>query len=613
MAIAIVVIGKPLLAPLALGFIIAFVLTPIVRRLESLGVGRIPSVLTIVAILTISLLFLGAQLISQLNALIVELPQHRQDIEEKMASFRTSPDSPISRVMDVAKEMLGEFGGSNAVSLREDVQRVEIVQENTAMPWVESASRVLSDTLEPLAVALVVIVLVVYMLTCREDLRSRFLALIGNRHLTSATTIVNESSSRLGNYLLGLVGVNFVFACCFGGALYLLGVPYAAVWSAVTFVFRFVPLLGSFVSMLLPLSVSLLFMPGWFVPICVAVIYLSLEGFTGNVLEPWLFGKSVGMNPFALLIAIMFWTWAWGAIGLMMATPMSLMLATLGRHISFLRSLDFLLSDSRPLPAYLVYFQRLLANDVFEAEALLKSIIAKRGLPFVVDKIAIRSMSHSDRELKGKEISNELHRLVGQRNEALLWKIMGNVGTGSTPEIPPSADGTPNDTAIAKTQKGFAISLGGERTNASLRVVELACQKISWSLGHSLNQGNIRKITEGGVSIVLVSSLPSNPIEVIEAFSKRLRNAGYAGWIVVGHYRLKSLDSSAKKRLKDAGVDYSSHRLHAICRIINFATEGSTDSDSSAASNAVRSGSASNPLDAPFIETPTPKIASSMI
>ena len=126
--------------------------------------------------------------------------------------------------------------------------------------------------------------------------------------------------------------------------------------------------------MLLPLSVSMLFLPGWVVPISVVAIYLTLELITCNLVEPLLFGKSVGMNPFALLIAIMFWTWAWGPLGLLMATPLSLMLATLGRHIPYLRSLDFLLGDARALPAHLVYFQRLLANDINEADALLASI-----------------------------------------------------------------------------------------------------------------------------------------------------------------------------------------------------------------------------------------------
>jgi predicted PurR-regulated permease PerM len=572
MAILILLLGKPLLAPIALSFILAFVLTPVVRRLEYFGIGRLASVLLIVVSLTVVTVLLGAQLISQLNALVTELPQHREEIESKLASFRTGPDSPITQVVDLFNQLLGNAEFLASAEVASDVQRVAIVDEKSPIPWIASAPKLIADIIEPLASIVVVIVLVVYILISREDLRNRFFAVIGNRHLTSITTIVNESSSRMGNYLLGLVGVNFGFALCFGIVLYLLDVPYSAVWSAVTFVFRFVPLLGSFVSMLLPVSVSLLFMPGWLVPIFVIAFYLTLELITANLLEPWLFGKSVGMNPFALLIAIMFWTWAWGPIGLMMATPLTLILATLGRHIPYLRSFDFLLSDARPMPAHLVYFQRLLANDMGEAETLLRSVFAKRGLPFVVDKIGIRSMTHSDRELRSKEISTELHGLVGQRNDALLWKIVTDSEFNTVPKTDKAAlehDAT-NSTNVL-IQKAFGISLGGERTNIALRVVAISCPKLELSLGHSLSPATSKLIAKEDFSVVVISALPTNPLEVIEAFARRLRSDGFTGWIAVGNWRVKSLDSTARRRLKEAGVDYASHRLHSLCRILKYA------------------------------------------
>ncbi len=581
MAIAIILFGKPLLAPISLSFILAFVLTPLVRRLESIGFGRLTSVLLIVTSLIVAAALMGAQLISQLNALVTELPQHRQEIEAKLASFRTGSNTAVSQIIDLSKQVLGNvesLGDSQGAS---DIQRVAVVDEKSPIPWITSAPKLIADVVEPLVSAVLVIVLVVYMLVSREDLRNRFLALIGNRNLTGMTTIVNESSSRLGNYLLSLVCVNLAFALCFGMALYFLNVPYAAVWGAVTFVFRFVPLLGSFVSMLLPLSVSMLFMPGWIVPTAVVIIYLALEGIAGNILEPWLFGKTVGMNPFALLIAIMFWTWAWGPFGLMMATPLSLILATLGRHLPYLKSLDFLLSDARPLPAHLVYFQRLLANDLGEAEALLRSIISKRGLPFVVDKVAIRCMAHSDRELKGKAISNELHRQLGQFNDALLWKILASNDQDSVSKKERAAlESEGMDATNVGYQKAFGISLGGERTNVALRAVAIAVPKIEWTLGHSLSATTSKLIASGDFSIVLISSLPTNPWEVIESFSKRLRREGFTGWIAVGNWRIKTFNSSVRKRLKDSGVDYSSHRLHALCRILNYANESLNDSRS---------------------------------
>ena len=574
LVILIILIGKPLLAPIALSFILAFVLTPIVRQMERLGIGRLASVLLIVIGLAVATTLMGTQLVSQINALVTELPQHRGEIEAKLASFQTGPNSSLTQLVEFAKQLLGNVESLANAELPSNVQQVTIVEQKFTMPWLASAPKLIADIVEPLASALVVIVLVVYILISREDLRNRFFALIGNRHLTSITTIVNESSSRMGNYLLGLVCVNFGFALVFGIVLYSLDVPYSAVWSAVTFVFRFVPLVGSFVSMLLPVCVSLLFMPGWFAPVVVIAVYLTLELGTANLLEPWLFGKSVGMNPFALLIAIMFWTWAWGPIGLVMATPLSLILATLGRHIPLLKSFDFLLSDSRPLPVHLVYFQRLLANDLIEAEKLLQSVSAKRGLPFVVDKVAIRSMAHSDRELSRKEISSELHRLVSHRNDALLWKVMSDSEAKAKPKMDQDDSLIPQDTqSILNSHRAFGISLGGERTNAALRVVAISCPRLEFSQGHSLTPETSKQIVVENYSMVVISAIPSNSWEIIEAFARRLRSDGYTGWIAVGNWRVKSFDNSIRHRLKQSGVDYASHRLHSVCRIASYASE----------------------------------------
>lgn len=581
LVIAIILFGKPLLAPIALSCILAFVLTPLVRQLETFGIGRLASVLVVVISLTMATVLLGIQLFSQLNSLLTELPQHKGEIEAKLASFRLSPDSSIGQMAELSKQLLSDDKTLTKADGVVAIQKVTVVNEKSPLPWFDSAPKLIGDVIEPLASAVVVIVFVLYILISREDLRNRFLALIGNRHLTSMTTIVNESSNRMGNYLLGLVSVNFGFALCFGIALYLLDVPYSVLWGAVTFVFRFVPLLGSFVSMLMPVSVSLLFMPGWFVPISVVAIYLGLEFVTGNLLEPWLFGKSVGMNPFALLIAIMFWTWAWGPIGLVMATPLSLILATLGRHLPYLKSFDYLLSDSRPLPAHLIYFQRLLADDVGEAETLLKSIMSKRGLPFIVDKIAIRSLTHSDRELKSKKISTESHGLVGQRSDAILWKIMTDVQKASSPLLEQNdLDGDQSNCLESKRQKAFGISLSGERTNVALRAAAIECPCIEISVGHSLGSGTSKRIASQDYSFVVISSLPTNPWEAIESFSQRLRRDGFKGWIAVGNWRVKSIDIALKRRLKEAGVDYVSHRLHALCRMLSYASDALHDVNS---------------------------------
>ena len=167
MAIAIILFGKPLLAPLSLSFILAFVLTPVVRWLEKHGLGRISAVGLIVTLLTFVTLFLGAQLASQLNHLVTELPQHKQEIETKLAGFRTGSSSTVGQIIDISKEMLGNIGVSDPSVEPIEVQKVTIVEGNSTMPWLTSIPSIILPIVEPIASAVVVIVLVVFMLVSR--------------------------------------------------------------------------------------------------------------------------------------------------------------------------------------------------------------------------------------------------------------------------------------------------------------------------------------------------------------------------------------------------------------------------------------------------------------
>jgi len=92
-----------------------------------------------------------------------------------------------------------------------------------------------------------------------------------------------------------------------------------------------------------------------------------------------------------------------------------------------------------------------------------------------------------------------------------------------------------------------------------------------------MNTASSKRIATGNFSIVVFSSLPTNPLQLIESFSRRLRKNNFNGWIAVGNWRIKSIDSNLRRRLKEAGVNYATHRLNSLCRILNFAAEFSND------------------------------------
>ncbi len=410
LAVFIIVIGKPVLAPIALSVLVTFILTPVVTFAESYRLPRWLSVTMAVGAVAVVFVGLSFALVGQLHQLAIEIPTHTKEIEAKIESVRGSSGEYFQQVWATIDQTTKSFSAAEE-SIGENDKYV-VVQESKT-PWVFSViPAVVLPALEPLTTFTLVLVLSVFMLFKREDLRNRFLALLGRTRLSGTTKLLSDASHRLSRYLLGLLAVNFGFAVAFTFAIYMLGIPYAAVWGTVTFFFRFVPLLGSSISMCLPLLVSIAIVPGWFAPIGVILVYLALEGITGNIIEPLLFGQSVGMNPFAILVALMFWTWAWGPLGLMLATPLSLVVVTLGRHLPCFSPLNLLFGDNRPLRPSTVLFQRLLASDLKESRAVLDRALEQYGIEYAIQFVAVGAIVHSRREHRIGNISQKDEQYV---------------------------------------------------------------------------------------------------------------------------------------------------------------------------------------------------------
>lgn len=411
LSVIILIVGKPVLAPIALSILITFILTPVVTFAESYRLPRWLSVLLAVGAVAAVFIGLTVALVGQLHELAKEIPNHAKEIQAKIEAVKGTGGELFSQVWASVEQVTGSFTMAAEDSLGE-VEKTVVVQESKTPWFVSMIPAVVVPALEPLTSFLLVLVLTVFMLIRREDLRNRFLALLGKTRLSGTTKLLSDASHRLSRYLLGLLTVNFGFAVVFAIAIFLLGIPYAAVWGTVTFFFRFVPLLGSSISMCLPLLVSIAIVPGWVAPVGVVAIYLALEGITGNVIEPLLFGQSVGMNPFAILVALMFWTWAWGPLGLMLATPLSLVAVTLGRHLPCFSPLNLLFGDNRPLRPSIVLFQRLLASDLKESRAILARAKDQHGIEYAVQYVAIGAISHARHELRTGNINKNDKALV---------------------------------------------------------------------------------------------------------------------------------------------------------------------------------------------------------
>lgn len=402
--VAILYFAKHVIIPLALAVLLAFILTPIVVALQRRGLSRIPAVLTVVCLTFLVLGAVGWGVGLQVQRLVRDLPSHKEVIQQKIDSLRGSDDGAIAKLIRMIEEISSGAPDAAASAKKDaDDSRVPPADRNKAAdlgkdrPVIfaetekpsafERLYKVVDPVLEPLAITGLVVILVVFMLIKREDLRNRVIGLLGHGHLTGTTRVLVDTAERLSSFLLSQLLVNAGFGIVFGISLFFLGVPYAFLWAFLTALLRFVPYIGSWIAVAFPLLLSFAIALSWTQPVLVLILFAVFDIVTANVVEPLVFGHSTGMAPIALLIAAAFWSWLWGPIGLVLSTPLTVCLVVLGQHIPRFKFLALLLGDEPALPPHASYYQRLLARDREEATDVIRKYVEAHGLEKVFDHV----------------------------------------------------------------------------------------------------------------------------------------------------------------------------------------------------------------------------------
>jgi predicted PurR-regulated permease PerM/GAF domain-containing protein len=398
LVIAALYFGQEILVPLALAFLLGFVLDPMVTRLKRWGLPR-PAAVGVVVVLALGLI-VGAGIVlgSQVKALSTELPTFQQNIKHKLGELRASLRSPgaldgVVKTMNTVRnevETLPPPETSGGGAAKAPVQRVQI--EGKGATPVETAMGWLSAVAGPLATAGIVLVFVVLVLLDRQDLRDRFVRLLG-MSLHRSTDAMDEAGERIGKYLRMQLLVNVSYGIPMGVGLWFIGVPGALLWGALAAVMRFVPYVGPMISAVFPLLLAFAIDPGCSLVLWTLGLILLLELVSNNVIEPWLYGSSTGLSAMSLMVSATFWTVLWGPIGLIMSTPLTVCLLVVGRHLPQLQWLHVLLGSQPALDPPTRLYQRLLAEDVDEAvEVALDSVEGAENVVEFYDGVAIAAL-----------------------------------------------------------------------------------------------------------------------------------------------------------------------------------------------------------------------------
>ncbi len=397
--IAALYLGREVLIPITLAVLLTFVLSPVVTLLRRIHVPRVLAVLFAVVFAISIILAVGSVIGMQVASLASDLPRYANTIERKVNTIESFVSSRVEsvekRLGRGEKASPGEAATPNPASTAPEGTApkpvpVEVQQPSPAPLTI--AQRILSPVLSPLEELLIVLIVAIFVLLQKDDLRDRLIRLFGSSDLHRTTLAMDDAAHRLSRYFLAQLAINTMFGVIIGLGLYIIGVPSPVLWGIIGTLLRFVPYIGSFIAAVLPTALAAGVDPGWGMGVETAALFVLVETITGQFIEPMVYGHSTGLSPAAVVIAAIFWTWIWGPVGLILSTPLTLCLVVLGRHVDRLEFLDVILGDQPALTPVENFYQRMLAGDTDEAQDQAEHLLKERSLSSYYDEVVLKGL-----------------------------------------------------------------------------------------------------------------------------------------------------------------------------------------------------------------------------
>ena len=534
-AAAILYLAREVLIPLALAILRSFLLAPLVRRLEGWRLGRVFSTLVAVAIAVSAIAGIGWIATKQALSLTAKLPEYRANISKKIRAVREPQEGSLGKAAEAIKDLESEAApGAAPLAVTETPPTALAALREMVGPFVH-----------PVGTALAVVVFTILLLLNRENMRERLIGLIGTQRINITTQALGEASYRVSSYLYMQLVVNACFGIPFALALWLIGIPNAMLWGLLGTLLRFIPYAGVWVAVTMPAVLAFAIFDGWSEVAWVLGVFLILELFLVNVLEPWLYGRSAGLSAIAIILAALFWTWLWGPVGLLLAVPLTVCIAVMGRYIPELGYLNVLLGVEPVLPPEARFYQRLVARDRDEAMMLADEYAAEHGQAALFDTLLIPALTLIETDRHKGALEPETERFAFDTTRQILDELR--------------EDGT-ETTAAAHVCILPARDQADELAGAMLARLLPGAQLFS---AKSLAAETLEQIGDGACRVMCISAVPPQAASHASYLARRLKKQFPKLRIVLALWTNEGVDK-VRPRLASAGIDEVATRLPEV-------------------------------------------------
>jgi predicted PurR-regulated permease PerM/methanogenic corrinoid protein MtbC1 len=573
--------ARVMFVPLALAILFTFVLTPVVSLLERIHFPRFIAVSLAVVVSVTGFGVIGWTVGNQLIDVTNQLPFYKSNIREKIDAIRAPGSHNLDKAANTMKEIGKEIAdapsapddGVESKSRGSLNSRSTTGQKTSPVQVLQPASNpleTLNSVVTPLGSIIIVIVLTVFMLAGREDLRNRLIGLVGDGHLNLMTQALDDAGSRVSRYLLLQLLINSCFGLVIGLGLYFIGLPNALLWGALAAALRFLPYLGSPMAAILPILLSLAIFSGWTRPLETIGLYAVVELLVANVFEPLIYGAQTGISSFAILFAAIFWTLIWGPIGLLLSTPLTVCLVVIGRHVPSLNFLNIMLGDQPVLSPEAHFYQRLLAADQLEAKQVLEDYLKTSTLEELYDSVVIPALALAEQDRHRDDLDDVTERFICHSTKELLEEIgeKSKEEGGDAEQVAEDSETlAPATLANGKAGLAFTVVCVPARDEADEIVGIMLAQLLeragyqAQALAIGTTSEMLEEVKEAAPDIICISALPPFALLHARDLYKRLRVNNPKARVIIGLWKFGGDPLKAAARLNIGANDKFSASL----------------------------------------------------
>ena len=301
----ILVEGKPILMPLVVSGFLAIIIQPLVMRLESWKFPRPVAIISILLILALFLPLIGFVLFKQGAAIARDMPEISEKMTQINESFLLFIDSRLGISTADQTELFND--GFN-----------QLISSGGAI-----LQGTFSATANMLAYIALIPVFVFLMLLYRERFREFIVAVSDKGDRKDVDDVINNGMAVIQNYVAGLALVVLIMAVMNVAGLFLLGIPYAVFFGVLAALLAVIPYVGVIIGSIPPIIIAILMTDSLMYPLGVIILFIVVQALEGNIITPKVIGDKVSINPLAAIVALITGGFIWGAIGMILAIPIT--------------------------------------------------------------------------------------------------------------------------------------------------------------------------------------------------------------------------------------------------------------------------------------------------